>query len=319
MGEFTFNKKLGFLEKGGDVDGILSTLDFLLKYGIRCGQIPILHKFLLGNPLVPRLFPFLETYNSVLNFTLKALKSRGSFKSDNKTLALDEESMGKDQLSRWCAINAKDPDKLSTEDIVVHTAANVMGGSDTVSVAFRAIIYHLLRNPRILAKVVDDIDQANEAGQLSTPITYKEATIHFSYFQAVVKEAMRIHPSIGMIFERYVPAGGVEICGQHIAGGTIVGVNPWVVQHDPSVFPDPETFIPERWIDNSPDQLKQMEASIFLFGGGSRMCVGKSIAFLEIYKLVPEILRRYTVTLANPEKEWTVENRWWVFILSRTI
>lgn len=310
MGEVTFNKKLGFLEKGGDVDEILSTLDMLAGYGSRCGQIPIIHKFLFGNPLLPRLFPSLETYNSVLNFTLKALESRGNLKPGDKTLDLDEEGIGKDQLSRWCAINTKDPSKLSTEDIVVHTAANVMGGSDTTSVSFRAIIYNLLRNPQTLAKVVYEIDQANEAGQLSNPITYKEATIHFPYVQAVVKEAMRIHPSIGMIFERYVPAGGVEICGQHIAAGTIVGVNPWVVQHDPSVFPDPEAFIPERWIGNSPDRLKQMEASMFLFGSGSRMCLGKNIAFLELYKLVPEILRRYTVTLAHPEKEWTVENRW---------
>lgn len=310
IGEVTFNKKLGFLEQGEDVNGTLRALDLLVAYGSRCGQIPILHKFLLGNPLLHWLFPGIESFDSILNFTLRVIESRGSLKHDRQTLDLDEDGVGKDQLSRWSAISAKDPTKLSTRDIVVHTAANVMGGSDTTSVCFRAIMYNLLRNPQSLAKLIREIDQADEARQLSPLITYKEATTHLPYLQAVVKEAMRIHPSIAMIFERYVPAGGVDICGQHIPAGTNIGVNPWVVQHDPNVFEDPESFIPERWIENSPERLREMDASMFLFGGGNRICIGKNIAYLEVYKLMPEILRRFSVTLAHPEKKWEIQNRW---------
>lgn len=282
----------------------------LAAYGGRCGQIPILHKFLLGNPLLIKVLPVLEMYNSVLNFTLKVIESRGDFTHDGKVLELDDDCAGRDQLSRWSAISAKDPSKISTEDLVVHTTANVMGGTDTTAATFRSVIYNLLRHPDLLAKLVREIDQAAASGQLSNLVTYKEVTAHLPYLQAIVKEAFRIHPSVPMIFERYVPAGGVEICGQYMPAGTNVGINPWVVQHDPNVFPDPEAFIPERWIENSPDRLREMEASMLLFGAGSRSCPGKSLAQVQLYKLITEIFRRFTVVLVHPEKEWTVENRW---------
>lgn len=303
VGEITFNKKLGFLEKGEDVDGIIGTIKTMIGIGFRSAQMPPLHTFLLGNPFL-RFIPAVESANSVLKFTLKVVESRRSLgrKGD---LVLGEEG-GRDILSRWIAVNAKDPTQLTTEHIIANATANVMAGSDTTAIVLRAIFYHLLRHPRAMEKLVREIDHANEAGLLSSIVSYKEAATHLPYLRAVIKEGMRIHPSVGMLLTRVVPAGGVEICGSYLPANTIVGMNPWVVQHDPKVFPDPDMFIPERWIENSQDRLKEMEASMFLFGSGSRVCIGKFIAVVQFYKLVPEILRRYTITLAHPEKDWTV-------------
>jgi hypothetical protein len=57
VGEISFGIKFGFLEKGGDVDGMIALLDGMLLYASICGQIPEAHPFLLGNPLFPILFP----------------------------------------------------------------------------------------------------------------------------------------------------------------------------------------------------------------------------------------------------------------------
>ena len=73
IGEITFSKKMGFLEQGKDVDGMIGRIEGMLKYNTRCGQVPSLHKFLLGNPLFPVLIPSMETWNQVLVFTLKAM------------------------------------------------------------------------------------------------------------------------------------------------------------------------------------------------------------------------------------------------------
>jgi cytochrome P450 len=48
------------------------------------------------------------------------------------------------------------------------------------------------------------------------------------------------------------------------------------------------------------------------FGGGHRSCLGKNISYLEIYKLVPTLIQRYDISLADPEREWDVQNRWFV-------
>lgn len=309
IGEISFNKKLGFLEKGEDIDGIIGTIHMMVGIAIRSAHIPPLHKFLLGNPFL-RFIPAVESINTILKFTLKVVESRTSI-ARKGDLVLDEEG-GRDQLSRWIAVNAKDPTQLSTEHIITHITANVMAGSDTTAIIFRTIFYYLLRHPWVMEKLVREIDHANEASLLGSIVSYKEAMTHLPYLRAVIKEGMRIHPSVAMMFPRVVPAGGVEICGTYLPANTIVGMNPWVVQHDPKVFPDPYMFIPERWIENSQDRLKEMEASMFVFGAGSRICIGKSIALVEIYKLVPEILRRYTITLAHPEKDWAVTGCWYV-------
>jgi cytochrome P450 len=117
---------------------------------------------------------------------------------------------------------------------------------------------------------------------------------------------MRLHPSVGLILERHVPAGGATICGQHIPEGTVVGINAWVLHHDPKVYPDPHAFIPERWIDSSEAKLKEMEQSFFVFGAGSRTCIGKNI--MEVHKIVPQLLPEFDLQLHEPNRNRKTRN-----------
>jgi cytochrome P450 len=310
VGEVTFAKKLGFLDMGGDVDGMMATIEGILLYASLCGQVPEAHPFLLGNPLFPIILPSMESWNAVLTFTLKAINSRTSIKRDGELELTDDGE--KAMLSRWAAVKNKDPLKMSTRDVIVHLSTNVFAGSDTTAIALRAAIYFLIKNPDKMKKIVAEIDAADKDGKLSDPISYKESITHLPYTGAVLKEAMRLHPSVGLLMERHVPPQGAEICGKFIPGGTIVGISPWVLQHDPAVYEDPESFIPERWLINDADKLAKMEASFINFGVGSRTCVGKNISLMEMQKLVPQLLRRYKVDLADPKAEWTTSNRWFV-------
>jgi cytochrome P450 len=245
----------------------------------------------------------MENMDSILKFTLKALKSRTSVTTAEPEVS---KTNGKDMLSRWLAA------KLNDRDIIVHTSVNVGAGSDTTAIALRAIIYLLLRNPDKSKKLLDQIDQADREGKLSDPVSYKEVITNIPYMDPVMKEAMRLHPSVGLMLERIVPPGGVQLAGRYIPTGTIVGMNAWVLHHDASVYPDPEAFIPERWIENSPERLKQMEQSFFVFGSGSRTCIGKNISLMEMTKLIPQMLREFTIELTHPEREWKTKNIWFV-------
>ncbi|GIJ87091.1 hypothetical protein Asppvi_005994 [Aspergillus pseudoviridinutans] len=312
VGEFTFSKKLGFLQEGKDVDGMIEAIQGMLVYASVCGQIPEAHPLLLGNPLFPLFMPSMETWNQVLNFTLKAINSRASLQRDGELDSGEKPEVGKDMLSRWMAIHASDPEKLSTRDVIVHLSTNVFAGSDTTAIALRAVFYLLLRNPSAMAKLNAEIDNADREGKLSKPISNRESMNHLPYLQAVLKEAMRLHPSVGLILEREVPKGGVTICDRHIPGGTVVGINAWVLHRDARVFPDPGKFIPERWIDSDPQLLKKMEQSFFAFGAGSRTCIGKNISLIEMHKIIPQLLREFEIRLHSPEKEWKTKNVWFV-------
>jgi hypothetical protein len=253
VGEATFASKLGFLDQGKDVDGMMKAIEGMLTYATLCEQVPEYHKFLLGNVLFTMLMPAMETWNQVLVFTLKAINSRASIKQDRELINADE----------------------GGRDIVVHLPTNVFAGSDTTAIALRAIIYFLCHHPPAMVKLVGEIDNADKHGLLSHPISYKEATNSLPYLRAVVKEAMRLHPSVGFLMERHVPPQGATICEQYIPGGAIVGINPWVTNRNEDVFPDPEAFKPERWLESSESQLKEMENLLSLnFGAGSRTCLG---------------------------------------------
>lgn len=308
VGEFSFAKKLGFLHEGRDVDDMMRGIEGLLVYSSLVGQVPEWNKILLGNPLIPVLMPSMEKWNQVLQFTLKQMNSKTSLDKTGESMKKFEK--GKDMLSRWMAIHYADPERMSTRDIIVNLSGNVVAGSDTTAIALRAIIYFLLKSPEKMATLVAEIDEADRLKQLSSPISYRESTTHLPYLGAVIKEAMRLHPSVGLILERHVPEGGVTLCGQHIPAGTTVGINAWVLHHDGKVFPDPDSFIPERWLKSAPEKLKEMEQSFFAFGAGSRTCVGKNISLIEMHKIIPQLLRDFSFRLDVPE--WKTRNAWFV-------
>ena len=137
-------------------------------------------------------------------------------------------------------------------------------GSDTTAIALRSAIDGLLTHPACYRKLQAEIDQRRADGDLSLPVKYSEAQ-QMPYLQAVLKEAMRYHPSTGFIMERHVPKRGATICGVEIPGGTIVGINSWVVHRDKAVFgEDADEFRPERWLEADEERLKSMERSFFV-------------------------------------------------------
>lgn len=115
---------------------------------------------------------------------------------------------------------------------------------------------------------------------------------------ACIQETYRMHPASSVLLERVVPPTGADICGERIPGGTVVGVSSWAVHHNEEIFGDDvNAFRPERWLEASAEQGRLMERSMLHFGAGNHLCLGKNISAREIYKLVPSLMRTFTVSL----------------------
>lgn len=94
------------------------------------------------------------------------------------------------------------------------------------------------------------------------------------FLDAVVMEGLRCFPAIPMSLPRYVPPGGRDIDGFFIPGGTIVSGQAYSVHRiDETVFPRPDLFSPDRWIEKDGDA--QRRRLMFAFANGGRGCVGK--------------------------------------------
>ena len=213
--------------------------------------------------LASRFVPAVASLGSssiIVSFAAKQLQQRYQNKDPKTT-----ETQLPDMLDRFKRF--KDGEEvMEYSRLLSHASGNVFAGSDTTAISLRAIFYYLCRTPSAHNKLLAEIDQADREGRLSDPVTFAEAQ-ELKYFQAVVKEALRMHPAVGFLLERVVPRGGAEVCGTWLAEGTVVGINPWVVARDNEVYgKDSEEFRPERWLTAGEQQLKMMERNNLAVG-----------------------------------------------------
>lgn len=159
-------------------------------------------------------------------------------------------------------------------------------------------------------KLCSEIRGAN----LDSPVPFAQANA-LVYLAAVIKEGMRIHPFVGMMLARTVPKEATVLCGYKVGGDVEVGINPWIIQRDENVSPDPDRFWPNRWLSSvsSDDQLRDMNRSFMTFGHGSHICSGRWISTMEITKLIPTMLLEFDMDLANGGKSYGFKN-WWLML-----
>lgn len=117
-----------------------------------------------------------------------------------------------------------------------------------------------------MQSLLSELDAAAQDAQLSELVGWKESG-NLPYLDACVKEAGRMHPPFGLPMERVVPAEGAVICGQHFAGGTVVGMSGWVVHRDHATFgEDCDVWRPERWLCVDEEGRKRMEHALLTVG-----------------------------------------------------
>ncbi|KAK3295892.1 cytochrome P450 [Chaetomium fimeti] len=113
------------------------------------------------------------------------------------------------------------------------------------------------------------------------------------YLDAVVMEGLRCFPPIPMSLPRYVPAGGRTIDGFFLPPGTTVSCQALSVHKmDGTVFPEPDAFRPERWLEPKGDA--ERKRLFFAFANGGRGCVGKHLALAEMKLLLRAVYSRFT-------------------------
>ncbi|KAE8147819.1 cytochrome P450 [Aspergillus avenaceus] len=306
VGKATFSELIGYLQHGHDFDGTIATSDKAMDYFSLIGQLPVLDHLLDKNP-VYRIGP--PSFGNITNISIQHLVSR---RQGKETSAHDPSKP--DFLDRFIDAAAKHPDVVDDAQIISYLMINMIAGADTTAIALTAALYFSLRSRSVWTRLQQEIPALQ-----GSVVPYHTAT-SYPYLTAVIREAMRMHPGVSMTLERYVPVEGLTLpTGQYIPQGCIVGMNPYVVARNRSIWgEDAEVFRPERWLrdpreseDEYQARLRLMNASDLAFGAGSRVCIGKNLGMLEVYKVMATLVSRFEIELVDA-CEWKTHNSFFV-------
>ncbi|KAK2740859.1 benzoate 4-monooxygenase cytochrome p450 [Colletotrichum kahawae] len=290
-GAASFSQRFGYMDEGCDYDGTISIADKALDYFAAVGQMPFLDFLLDKNPVM-RIGP--PNLANITRISLEHLVLRLQGKDPNYDPNVP------DFLQHFLESKQTHPDLVNDGIIMGYLLVNLLAGADTTAITIRAIFWHALHQPVVYQRLEHEVLSA----ELSDIASYSSARA-LPYLEAVIREAMRMHPGVCMLLERYVPDGGLNLPdGTHIPANVGVGINPYVVGRNKSIWgDDADTYRPERWLQDDGESdaayktiLRLYNASDLTFGCGSRVCIGRNLAHLEVYKIVATLIRRYEIS-----------------------
>ncbi|KAM5513455.1 cytochrome p450 pisatin [Fusarium oxysporum f. sp. phaseoli] len=272
---------MGMMESNSDTNGACGALDAMWHYASMMAYIPHMHAWWLW------LFSPLPIESPIQGLTDDDASLKGGNNFLAKLLLMEKEG------------------KVTSRETQQAIGLNIGAGSHTTANALSPILYYLYTNPRTLQCLREELDICVKVD----PLSFQQSQ-SMLYLQAVIKEALRLHPGVGTQLTRVVPKVGLVIEGQSFPEGTEVGVNAWVLYHKKSIFGvDASEFRPERWLETG-ENLNI--GGSFTFGAGSRSCIGKNIRNLEMSRAIPQIVRNFDIEINRGEMILKKECWWFV-------
>ncbi|MBX6769872.1 MAG: cytochrome P450, partial [Actinomadura rubrobrunea] len=187
-----------------------------------------------------------------------------------------------DVLSQLLAARDEAGEPLTDREVRDELITLLVAGHETTATGLAWTFERLLRAPRVLGRLREEL-AAGEGG---------------GYLDAVIKESLRLRPVV--VATPRVLTEPLTIGGHRVPAGWAVAAVIPLVHSDPEVFPEPERFLPERFL--GPDAAKANRAWL-PFGGGRRYCAGAQLALLEMRVIITEVLRRLELRPADAAPE----------------
>jgi cytochrome P450 len=164
-----------------------------------------------------------------------------------------------------------------------------LAGHETTANALTWTFYLLAQNPEQEARLYAELDEVLGAEPPSP-----EDAVRLPFVERVFAESMRLYPPAWGIGRRTLEE--VILGGYAIPEGSHVATSPWVTHRDPRFWPDPLRFDPDRFLPEA--KAARPKFAYFPFGGGARVCIGESFAWMEGILIVAALAQRWRFRLA---------------------
>lgn len=164
-----------------------------------------------------------------------------------------------------------------------------LAGHETTANALTWTWYLLGQNPQAEARL-----HAELATILAGRLPSVDDVPQLTYTRMVLAESMRLFPPAWILGRRALQP--YDVGGYTIPAGGLLIMSQYVMHHDPRYYPEPERFDPLRWTPEA--QNTRPKFAYFPFGGGPRLCIGESFAWMEGVLLLATIAQHWRLRLA---------------------
>ncbi|KAL3456547.1 putative cytochrome P450 [Aspergillus heterothallicus] len=220
------------------------------------------------------LLPGAGAFNNFLKFSTDHINA-----AKRDALSADKvEQDIKSSIFRYVLATDMPPAERHTERLAREAALLFGAGSVTTGRFFSVTLYYILASPSIRERLCAELKDIM-AGYPSTLPTWQELD-RLPYMHAIVKEGLRLSYGVMRHLTRISPDDPLHYKQWTIPAGIPVGMSAYSMHNDPVVYPEPQKFIPERWLGQ---YNPQMNKNWVPFTRGSRNCLGMNLAYAAIY------------------------------------
>lgn len=182
-------------------------------------------------------------------------------------------------------------DSLTDEEILNEITFLIIGGVETVASAISYALYNISLHPEIQEKLYEEQLEITD-GKVDSEIEYKD-TVKMKYLERVIKESMRIHTP-APLFGRQITENTKLPDDTELEAGTNILLLPYLTHRNPKLFPNPEKFDPDRFLNTSYSPY-----AYFPFCAGPRNCIGLKIGMVQVKFTLASVLRRFNILPSN--------------------
>ena len=177
-------------------------------------------------------------------------------------------------------------------DLVDQIGVFFLAGHETSASAVTWALFVLSQRPDLMARVRAEIEAEAPFGRAPLDVV-KRLTVT----RALLRETLRLYPP-GPFLPR-VAAQDCELAGHRLRPGAMVMISPWIIHRHERLWPNPDIFDLDRFIEQNE---RRIPAGAYLpFGYGPRVCVGAAFATIESTHILARIVQRYDLEVMRPE------------------
>ena len=283
-----FNRDFGESPEGGSLD-MLTAMDRSAQLLPIIILMPFLKSWGIGRHLPGSVGTLFRGFDTWVSSTRSLVKN---FQQHENALDKTQRFMATPLLTNRDDFLGR---QLHPVEVIEESMGIAFAGSGTTSTTLVYILYAMARpeSEHRQLKLHEEVKMAGDSLQEVKDLPY---------LNAVIKETMRLYPTIISTLPRILDSQlAVGRTNFVLPAGTQVGMQNYVHHRDPTLFPEPDKFIPERWLG---DSVGDMNNALTPFSVGSRNCIGQNLAKAELYLAVSKIFRQLRISLNPTMTDW---------------